>query len=254
MLVKQVLVLNVRVVEMLFPTLVERRAKDDGSGFARVLVDTLRYTLVGLLLPAVALGGAAHGVMQVFGPGFDEGADALALLLIAAPVAAMAQIQRSSLNALDRPWTSTAGGLTRAAVTIGAGFALIPGMGATGAGLAFLLGTAADFAFTTSIVHRHLTVGIRTLWPVREWAALALAFGLGFVVSRLVYDALPVALGVVAAIPAGAGVYLAVLVLAGGINPRDRARLREVRDALARRRGRAAAGAAPTQSLEVSPS
>ncbi len=74
--------IDYRITGMLLPTMVERRALEDRSGFDRALVDTVRYVAIFLLLPAAVGGGAAYGVMAIFGPGFSPAADALALLLL----------------------------------------------------------------------------------------------------------------------------------------------------------------------------
>ncbi len=65
---KRTLDLNIRLAEMLFPTLVQRWADDDRHGFQRALTDSTRYVVTVMLLPAAVAGGAADGVMQVFRP------------------------------------------------------------------------------------------------------------------------------------------------------------------------------------------
>ena len=60
---------NYRIGEVLYPTLVGRRGRGDHTGFHRALLDTTRYALIGMLLIASVCGGAAHGILSVFGPG-----------------------------------------------------------------------------------------------------------------------------------------------------------------------------------------
>ena len=93
---------------MLFPTLVERNYQSDHEGFDRALVDSLRYTAVGLLLPAAAGAGAAYGIMDLFGPGFAAASVALAILLLMPALATMTAIQRHALFAVDRSESTSA--------------------------------------------------------------------------------------------------------------------------------------------------
>jgi O-antigen/teichoic acid export membrane protein len=224
-----------RISEMLFPTLVERRAKRDGPGFSRALVDSLRYATIGLLMPAAAAGGAAHGVMRVFGPGFEDGADALAILLVFPPLASVSQMQRLALYSLDRLWLASISGILRFVTTIGTGLVLVWLLGASGAALALLLGLLADLGFATRIVVRSLATPFRALWAPPQWLAVLAAYALGFTASRALYEALPYPLGLLAGGTAGAAVYVAVLVLGGAVNDRDRERMQDVRRILARR-------------------
>ncbi len=79
---KRTLDLNIRLAEMLFPTLVQRWAAEDRHGFQRALTDSTRYVVTVMLLPAAVAGGAADGVMGLFGPGFSQASGALVLLLL----------------------------------------------------------------------------------------------------------------------------------------------------------------------------
>ena len=73
---------SLRITEVLYPTLVGRHSEGDRHGFDRALIDSMRYEVIGLLLIGAALGGAAHSVLNVFGPGFSQAAPALALLAV----------------------------------------------------------------------------------------------------------------------------------------------------------------------------
>jgi O-antigen/teichoic acid export membrane protein len=227
-----------RISEMLFPTLVERRAKRDGPGYSRALVDSLRYATIALLLPAAAAGGGADGVMRVFGPGFEKGADALAILLLFPALASLCEMQRLALYSLDRPWLASIAGLLRFITTVGLGFWLIPQLGATGAALALVLGLIIDLGFATRIVVGHLDSPFRALWAPPQLLGALVAYAAGFISSRLVYAGLSYPLGLVAGGAVGAIAYVAVLVLSGAVNDRDRERFQDVRRILARRMGR----------------
>jgi O-antigen/teichoic acid export membrane protein len=227
-----------RISEMLFPTLVERRAKRDGPGFSRALVDSLRYATIGLLLPAAAAGGAADGVMRVFGPGFEHGAHALAILLLFPVLASLCEMQRLALYAFDRPWMASISGLLRFATTAGIGVLLIWRLGGTGAGLALVLGLLVDLGFATRIVVRHLDSPFRALWAPPQLVGVLVAYAVGFMSSRVVYEAVAYPLGVVAGAAAGAAAYVAALLLSGAVNDRDRERFQDARRLLAQRMGR----------------
>ena len=100
--------MNYRVIESLLPTLVERRGGEDDAGWDRALVDSMRYTATAMLLPAAAGAGAATGLMDLFGPGFSQGSDALAIALAVPPLATMLVATRLALLAEDRPLISSA--------------------------------------------------------------------------------------------------------------------------------------------------
>ncbi len=217
-----------RITDMLFPTLVERDYLGDHKGFDRALVDSLRYTAVGLLLPAAAGAGAAYGIMNLFGPGFSTAAVALALLLLMPALATMSSIQRHALFAVDRPLMGSAAAFARAVATIGATVPLTLWLGVTGAALAVVLGFAVDLGIMIHTSRRHMVSGFLTLWPLRELSVLAFAYVVGVVAARAGDILLPGMLGTFVAIALGAVAYASAFVLAGGVNGRDRERVRVV--------------------------
>ena len=251
LLIKQLTVLSVRLNEMLFPTLVERRTNGDGPGYARAFVDSLRYATIALLVPAAAAAGVAQGVMQVFGPGFNRAAPALAVLLLVPALVALSEMQRVALYSLNRAWLGSVAGFLRFGVTIAFGILLTWKIGAVGAALALVLGFFVDITFCTRIVVPHLEVPFRELWPVRQWLALVLGTVAAFASSHWIYSLLHYPVGIFAGAIVGTVVFLGVLVLGGAINDRDRERVRDVRQNLARRRLRAGSsperGTSPAQ-------
>ncbi len=140
-----------RITEMLYPTLVERHARGDVQGFDRALVDSIRYSTVGLLLPAAAGGGAAAGIMAIFGPGFSRGADALMLLLLMPAMFTVTCIQRHVLYTVDRPLLTTYGASGRMILTLASGVVLTLRFGETGMAVAILLGLLADLAYMSRV-------------------------------------------------------------------------------------------------------
>jgi len=236
-LARRFLDLQWKVTEMLFPTLVRRRAEDDHEGFDRALVDSTRYSLVAMLFPAAVIGGAAVGVMRVFGPGFSAGSGALAVLMLMPALTTMSVLQRGSLIAVDRPWTTAVSGAVRLVITLAATILLAGLIGATGAGLGIVLGASGDVLYTSAMTRRHLQRPVRELWPARQMASIVVAYGVGFLVARATYDGLPTYPGLVLALAASALAYAAAFVLCGGVADRDRVRLAAMWSALRQRTG-----------------
>jgi O-antigen/teichoic acid export membrane protein len=231
---------NMRTSEVLYPTLVGRRSKGDGEGFDRALIDTIRYSLIGMLMVAAVFGGAAHAVLEVFGPGFSRASSALALLLIFPALASIALAQSQALFAVNRPGLTSLTALGRLVVTATLTFVLTPRIGITGPVLALLGGVAFEAILKAAILLPYLTQPLRAMWSVREQLALALAYGAGFGTATAVEHAVPSVGGLLLSLLAGTGAYLLVLLVSGGVNTRDRKRLTETvalaRARLARRR------------------
>jgi O-antigen/teichoic acid export membrane protein len=242
MLGRRFVELNWRITEMLFPTLVERRAAGDREGFDRALVDTIRYCAVGMLLPAAAAGGAATSVMALFGPGFGRAADALGVLLLMPALITAAQILRNALFAVDRPGLSSVIALVRMAITVAATVALTSWLGITGTALGLLTGAVADMAWMSVAMRSRLASPLTTLWPARQMVALLTAYIAGFAAARGVETAVSGLSGLVPALIAGCAAYTAVFTAAGGVTSRDRRRLRRA-VALVRERHRRSATA-----------
>ena len=246
MLGRRFMELNWRISEMLFPTLVERRARDDGSGFDRALVDTMRYSAVGMLWPAAAGGGAAVGVMNLFGPGFTRVSDALILILLMPAASTISSLQRHALMAVDRPTATSVSAILRMVVTVAASIVLGAAIGPTGVALAVIGGYVADCTFMLIITRRHLTTPLHRLWRPRQLLALAAAYAAGFFAARVAYDTLGGVGGLLVALAAGTIAYGLTFLAIGGVDERDRARFAQVVSSLRKRRAR------PMQPAEVS--
>ncbi len=237
---KRVLDLNVRLSEMLFPTLVERWTNGDRVGFQRAFSDSTRYVVTGMLWPAAVVGGAAPGVMALFGPGFSRGSGALALLLLVPVLGAALQFQTQSLFAVDRPTlTSVLSGM-RFAITVGASIGLTAAIGITGTAAAVVLGCLAQLAVQQRFVSSHLDGSMLRFWPRRQLFAAPVAYVLGFGVARILDASLTAPWGLALGLVAGSAAFLACLLLIGGLSPRDRALVNALRSrAFARRDPRA---------------
>jgi O-antigen/teichoic acid export membrane protein len=240
-LVRRLMDPTYRVAEILFPTLVERRAAGDQAGFDRALLDSSRVVGAGLLLVAAVLGGAADGVMDVYGPGFDQAAPALAMLLVVPALYCLTTLQSQALLAVDRPLTVTKITVTRALIVIGGGVPLTLVMGLTGMALATLVAYAVDLAWRVAVTRPHLAVSGPLPWPARTVLATVVAYAAGFGVARAIDAANDGVAGLLVAMVAGTLAFVALFVLAGGLTSADRARLRSLADRLRARRAPASA-------------
>jgi O-antigen/teichoic acid export membrane protein len=240
--------LNYRITEMLFPTLVERRANEDHAGFDRALVDSLRYTAMAMLLPAAAAAGAAKPIMSIYGPGFAAGAGAFAFLVFVPGVVTLSAVQSQALIAQSRGLWASGYGVVRAAVTLPAAVLLAQAYGVAGVGAGMLLGACAQLVPLAAGLRRLLGGGVpgektheaapgegvpgegapAELVRPREAVAVVGAGTVGFAVAHVLSLALGQPLALVLAPTAGLGAAVAVLALVGGVQPRDRERARRV--------------------------
>jgi O-antigen/teichoic acid export membrane protein len=235
MLAMRFLDATMRLSEVLLPTLVERSAQDDRRGHDVAVVDSIRYAAFALFLPAAAGGGAAAGVMDIFGPGFDEAAPALVAVLLVPPLAAVSTVQGQALLAADRPLRVTAITIGRCLVTVATTYVLVRTVGVWGAGAGWTAGYVVAVVWQNVAVARHLDTPMRGLWPLRQALVLPVAYGAGFVVARVLDGAIPGHGGLVVALALGSVAYAAALLLLGGFGDRDQARWQELRARLARR-------------------
>jgi O-antigen/teichoic acid export membrane protein len=218
---------NMRIAEVLYPTLVGRRVEGDGEGFDRALVDSARYGMIGMLLVAACGGGAARGVLDVFGPGFNRAAPALALLLLFPALTCVMFAQTQALLAVNRPGVTSVIQVLRLAVTIGLTFTLTPAIGISGPAVALVAGLLLAIGLNGISIRPFLTHRLHAVWPLREQLSLVAAYVADFAVARQVEHVFPSLAGLPASLVAGTMAYIAALVVCGGLNKRDRARLAE---------------------------
>jgi O-antigen/teichoic acid export membrane protein len=224
---KSVQLASMRITEVLYPTLVSRHTEGDGHGFDRALIDSIRYEVIGMLLLAAAIGGGAHSVMAIFGPGFDQAAPALVLLALYPALASIGITQTQALWAVNRPGLTSVIALLRLVLTIALLVVLTPKMNMTGPALALLAGFLLSILLFGVALRRHLARPLRQTWPLLERAVLVLAYGAGFAASRLVDEALDGPLALPLVLGVGAAAFAGALVVGGGINERDKRRLGE---------------------------
>lgn len=226
---------SMRITEVLYPTLVGRHSESDGHGFDRALVDSIRYEVVGMLLFAATIGGAARPVLDLFGPGFAAAAPALVLLALYPVLASVTVTQTQALWAVDRPGLTSLVAIARLVVTVTLLVLLTPPLHMVGPALALLGGFLAVVVLSGIALRHHLSRPLRVIWPLRERLALlpcyAAGFGAAHAASRLATPIVSLPL----ALLAGATAFAAVFVACGGLNRRDRRRLGEAAESFASR-------------------
>ena len=232
---------SMRITTVLYPTLVGRHKGGDGHGFDRAMIDSIRYEVIGMLLIAAVIGGAAHSVLDVFGPGFNQATPALALLIIYPALASITVTQTQALWAVNRPGRTSLIAMVRLMVTLVLLVTLTPSTGVVGPAIALLTGYLTTIVLAGGALKSILARPLRATWPLRERAALLAAFAAGFAVAHAVEHAVPATVGVLVCLLAGTPAYVMVFLLCGGLNLRDRNRLSElvrwVRSQVRQRRG-----------------
>jgi O-antigen/teichoic acid export membrane protein len=218
---------SMRITEVLYPTLVGRHTQGDKHGFDRALIDSIRYETIGMLLIAAAIGGAAHSILSIFGPGFNQATTALALLAIFPAMASITVTQTQALWAINRPGLTSVVAMVRLAITVVLLVILTPRLGVTGPAIALLTGYLAVIALSGLALRPSLARPLRETWPLRERFALLGAYAVGFGAAHAVEHLVPSIGGLLLALIAGTIAYSAVFFIGGGLNDRDRHRLIE---------------------------
>jgi O-antigen/teichoic acid export membrane protein len=181
-----------------------------------------------MLLLAAAIGGAAHSVLGLFGPGFGRATPALALLAIYPALASVSVTQTQALWAVNRPGLTSIIAMVRLVVTVALLVALTPVMEISGPALALLASYLVVIVFSGLALRHHLTRPLRATWPRRERLALVVAYAAGFAAAHTVERALPSTVALPLCLLAGGLAYAVALLLCGGLNQRDRTRLSEL--------------------------
>jgi O-antigen/teichoic acid export membrane protein len=219
---------SLRITEVLYPTLVGRHTDGDHHGFDRALIDSTRYEVIVMMVFAATIGGAAHLVLSIFGPGFDAAAPALVLLMLFPVMASITVTQTQALWAVNRPGLTSLIALARLVVTIALLVILTPAMHMVGPALALLSGFLVVIVLSGAALRRHLARPLRATWPIRERLALVPAYAAGFAAAHAVQHVAGPVVALPLALLAGAAACAAALVLCGGLNQRDRRRLAEL--------------------------
>jgi O-antigen/teichoic acid export membrane protein len=222
---------SMRMSEVLYPTLVGRHTKGDGHGFDRVLIDSIRYEIIGMLLIAAVIGGAARSILEILGPGFSRATEGLELLALYPAMASITVTQTQALWATNRPGRTSVIAMARLIVTIVLLVILTPRLGIPGPAIALLAGYAIVIALSAISLRRSLTRPLRVTWPRRERFALLAAYATGFAAAHVTEHAVrPVTgllLRIVLSLLAGTAIYAVAFLACQGVNVRDRDRLTE---------------------------
>jgi O-antigen/teichoic acid export membrane protein len=212
-----------RVNEILFPALVERFETNDERGFEKLLMDTLRLTALPIALVVGATGGAAEGILDIFGPGFERGAGALAILLLATGLTVMAMVFGSALLAVGKPGWSTILAVVRLATSVAIMYPLARLYGANGVAVAVLLGNVLISVGGTLMLRRVILTTAATRSLFKTIAVSMVVYGVAVGVARTIDAAVTGFLGTLLALVVGAVVAAPFLLLPGGITPEERA-------------------------------
>ncbi|HYD10830.1 MAG TPA: oligosaccharide flippase family protein [Acidimicrobiales bacterium] len=213
-----------RLSEMVFPAMVERQHNDDRKGMQRDLGFALRGSMLPLILVAAVGGGVATTALKVFGEGFDDAADAFALLLGTYSLTVLSLLMGQTILALGNPWVNTSLVLVRSACIVAL---LVPGIALydeTGAAGALFLGYVLDVAIRLRLIRRRVFVnGFHHIG--RSVIAVVIASVPAFAVARVLDRALVEPLGLLAGGVAGSITYVVVVVLLGGVSADERQRM-----------------------------
>lgn len=133
-------------------------AAGNTSGLQQSLTRVSRWVFAATLLGCIALGALARPVLHVVTPGFESGATALQVLLLAAAVGQMAGFPLAvlTLTGFERQALRATGAGTVAGLVLG--LALIPPLGASGAAIAALGRVAVRNGLGLIATWRHLSV------------------------------------------------------------------------------------------------
>jgi O-antigen/teichoic acid export membrane protein len=217
-----------RITEVLYPTLVGRHSTGDRDGFDRALIDSIRYETAGMLLIAAAIGGAAHAVLGLFGPGFGRASTALVLLILFPVLASITLTQTQALWAVDRPGRTSVIALVRLLVTVVLLVLLTPPLGIVGPALALLAGYLVVVVLNGISLRSSLARPLRATWPLRQRLALPVAYATGFGAAYGLSNVLPGTLALPLDLAVGVLAYSVAFVACGAVNQRDRERLTSV--------------------------
>jgi O-antigen/teichoic acid export membrane protein len=212
-----------RMSEMVFPSMVQRQHADDAGGMRSDTDLALRGAAIPLFMIAAVGGGVAGSALRVFGEGFDQAADAFALLLVAYSLTVISLMMGNVFLARGKPSLATILVVLRSIVIVGLMFPGAERWGATGAAGAFLVGYVLDVGVRLAIVRRWVFAdGFGTV--VRTGLATIGAGIPAFLVARVLDESLARPIGFFAGGLAGVVVYVTLVLALGAVSPVERQR------------------------------
>ena len=155
----------VALSRLYFPTLTALFHRGEHDAMLRVHRLSTRYLTLLLLPAATWLAASAPAVLDIFGPGFDEGATALSILIFAVVLDGYGRMAGGLLAAVDRPGVVSIVSVGTAVLNVGLCLALIPPLELTGAAIANLAGWL--FAATALVVLAARHAG-RPAWTLTD--------------------------------------------------------------------------------------
>ena len=212
-----------RICEMLFPTLVQGRAAGDEEAVTREMLRVTRLTVAGLCLVSAVGSGASGAVLRVFGPGFDEAAPALGLLLFAMSFTVLAMLQNQALTAYGRPSLASNWALLRVLVVAVTVVPAAVTADTAGVAASLLAASAVEVVGKDVAYRRDALAHVRS--PDHRRTVLAAA-GAGLLAGPLSWYVAEVAVAGSLEAPAGlvvgSVVYAVVFLALGGLTPSER--------------------------------
>ncbi len=169
---------NSRLIQVLFPALVERQAAGDLAGFREGLARAQRLALLVMVAPLTIGLGAGSSLMSLFGEEFENAGLALGILLAVPPLLnALVTTRKCAARRHNRPWTATILVVTRTTLILIMLPLLIPTHGLEGAAIALTGAHLVELALNTVVCHRQVPgfPHIRDLRPIRFLTVAAVA-------------------------------------------------------------------------------
>ena len=119
------------------PMMVQAWAAGDTRQFRRMFFILSGIALGAGLLPALVMIGLRQPIMASYGPEYLAGQGVLLLLLLAAPLHAMANIGATALQSMERAWVAMGSNLFWAVAFLVTVYGVVPRWGAAGLAAAF---------------------------------------------------------------------------------------------------------------------
>ncbi|MGH7087394.1 MAG: polysaccharide biosynthesis C-terminal domain-containing protein, partial [Stellaceae bacterium] len=152
---------------LLAPAVSDLFVRNDHTALRAIVAKSASWTLLGAALIALPLSVFAGPVLGFFGRGFEAGAPALRILIIAQMIAAAAGSQMQLMTMTGRERTAAAQLVGSVAANAAVAAALITPFGPTGAALAAAIALIGWNAAMGLSVRRHLGLfpGVLAAWP-----------------------------------------------------------------------------------------
>lgn len=182
---------------------------DDRAGASRLYATTTPWVVVASWPIFVVIAVGAPALLGVFGPGFAEGADALAILGVAMCVSQLAGNVQTVLLMSGRSAAQLRNKIVALVVLLALDAVLIPLFGIVGAALAWAVSLLVDTALAFAVVRRTVGIDLSTRLLTRMAIAAVLTFGVP--TAALVRVAGFGMLGLVGGVSIGALVYAPLL-------------------------------------------